>query len=334
MPQVSTATPPKPSKTKPAKAGTIQTIPVFGFDLGNRFPKFGHGDQLSKIASYRAVIPAFQDISPAVLSAGSHLVEIGAVRTVVGRDAAAYGARPTFQGADGQKWIHSKVFLFAALAELGLYGNVHIELLRTVTPDTQQPDQIAALQALTGAHNATVNGQSINLVISEVAIHDEGQPAWLVATNQNKWQFPKAMNGVLDLGGGTGIARLFSPQGAPIRQSELILPGTFALAEKIQSFMAGPRCIPEIMDAIADGTYQVPSGQEFKAIFEHCLPDWLNDIRGEIRSRWSMFEGKYGQIIVVGGSAPLAAALIAENPRYLDMDEPQIVSLRGLLING
>ena len=226
------------------------------------------------------------------------------------------------------------MFLFAALAELGLFGDVHIELLRTVTPDTQQPDQVTALKALEGAHHATVDGQTINLVISQVTVHDEGQPAWLMATNQQLWQYPTAMNGILDLGGGTGIARLFSPNGAPIRQSELILPGTFALAEKIQSFMAGPRCIPEIMDAIENGTFQVPSGREFKSIFEHCLPEWLADIRGEIRSRWAMFDGRYAQIAVVGGSAPLAATLIEENPRYLALEKPQIVSLRGLLIDG
>ncbi|ESA37153.1 hypothetical protein N836_00300 [Leptolyngbya sp. Heron Island J] len=307
---------------------------VFGFDLGNRFPKFGYGDHMKKLASYRAVIPAFQEVSPHQLSAQSHLVEIGAIRTVVGADAVSYGARPTFQGADGHKWVHAKVFLFAALAELGLFGDVHIELLRTVTPDTQQPDQVTALKALEGAHSATVDGQEIRLVVSQVAVHDEGQPAWLVATNEQKWHYPAAMNGVLDLGGGTGIARLFSPTGAPMRQSQLILSGTFALAEKIQSYMAGPRCIPEIMDAIENGSFQVPSGREFKSIFDHCLPEWLADIRGEIRSRWSAFEGRYGQIVVVGGSAPLANTLIEENPRYLSLEDPQTVSLRGLLING
>ncbi len=333
MPTATKAARPEPGKTT-SPPSSISKIPVFGFDLGNRFPKSGYADIRSKITSYRAVIPTFQEVSPTVLSPGSYLVEVGAIRTIVGADAAAYGARPTFQGADGDKWVHAKVFLFAALADCGLSGDIHIELLRTVTPDTQKPDQVAALMALKGAHNAKVNGQEMNLVISEVAIHDEGQPAWLVATNQGVWDFPAAMNGVLDLGGGTGIARLFSPKGAPIRQSELILPGTFALAEKIQSFLGGPRCIPEIMDGIENGTFQVPSGREFKTIYEHCLTEWLTDIRGEIRSRWSTFDGRYGQIVIVGGSAPLAAKLINENPRYLSLDDPQTVSLRGLLIDG
>lgn len=197
-------------KSVPVQSEPAKTIPVFGFDLGNRWHKFGYGDSIHKIASYRAPLPAFQDIAPSYLPSGTHLIE-GESRTVVGSGAVGYGARPTYQNADGAKWHHAKAFLFAALAECNLFGDVSIKELRTVCPDSQSSEQVAALKSLKGSHQSTVDGKPINLSIAKISIYDEGQPAWAIVVNSGLWHFPKALNGVLDLGGGTAIARLITP---------------------------------------------------------------------------------------------------------------------------
>lgn len=109
---MATATKSKPKSTQskplsvetvnaePTNNGTpkITTIETFGFDGGNRYPKFGYDDRARKLLSYRAVVPSFQEIKPADLPTGTHLVEIGAIRSVVGAGAVGYGARPTCNG--------------------------------------------------------------------------------------------------------------------------------------------------------------------------------------------------------------------------------------------
>ena len=118
-----------------------------------------------------------------------------------------------------------------------------------------------------------------------------------------------------------------------LRGSELILPGTFELANKIESSIGASRISSLILDSIENQTYTLPSGCNFKSAFVNAQTCWLGEIRAEMKSRWAAYQGQYAQVLVVGGSAPLAADLVASNSRYLMPDNPQNFALEGLL-NG
>ena len=219
------------------------------------------------------------------------------------------------------------------MGALKLSGDLKIKTLRLATPDTQDASQVERLLSLKGSHQVVINGKALTVRVGAVQIFDEGVPAWVNACQSDVWQFPKALNGILDLGGGTAIARLVTAQGAVVRQSELILPGTFELANKIGSYL-GVNCVgPLILDAIENQTYMLPSGVNFKAQFLGARDEWLTTIRAELKSRWASFAGQYGQVLVVGGSAPLAIDLVSSSSRYLIAENPQMFALEGL-ING
>jgi len=138
------------------------------------------------------------------------------------------------------------------------------------------------------------------------------------------------LNAVLDLGGGTAIARLFAPNGTIARDYELVLDGgTSALAARIASEVGLLGCEGQILDAIADGSYAVHA-VNFRAIYDALLPQWVDDIRSDINTRWKSIQNQYAQILVVGGSAPLFAPFVAENPRYIVAPNPQFYALEGM----
>lgn len=305
-------------------------IDLLAYDGGNRGVKGGYGDKRVIYPSYQTVKKTFQDIDLKKIPPNSWVIEDGSITYLVGNVAAQFQAIPTYQQ---NKWEISKPLFYGLLGALKLSGDLKIKTLRLATPDTQDASQVERLLSLKGSHHVVINGKALTVRVGAVQIFDEGVPAWVNACQSNVWQFPKALNGILDLGGGTAIARLVTAQGAVVRQSELILPGTFELANKIGSYL-GVNCVgPLILDAIENQTYMLPSGVNFKAQFLGARDEWLTTIRAELKSRWASFAGQYGQVLVVGGSAPLAIDLVSSSSRYLMAENPQMFALEGL-ING
>jgi hypothetical protein len=167
---------------------------------------------------------------------------------------------------------------------------------------------------------------------------DETRSAYRYAISNKLFKSMRQTNGVLDLGGGTGIGRLYSSSGSMMRQADVIVPGTYDLAKRIDSALmpvtGQSQELSLIMDAIADGSYKVGvSGPDFKHLFEKCRDAWLEGIRAQVRLAWSRYFPEVGEVLVIGGSAPLALPIQESTKgRFKIAPEPQNISIKGMLI--
>ncbi|MEO1149299.1 MAG: hypothetical protein AAFY26_27715, partial [Cyanobacteria bacterium J06638_22] len=83
------------------------------------------------------------------------------------------------------------------------------------------------------------------------------------------------------------------------------------------------------MDAIADGSFSVHA-VNFKTAYDALLPAWVDGIRAEMNKAWKPIQNQYAQILIVGGSAPIFAPFVAENPRYVVAPNPQFYALEAM----
>ena len=228
-------------------------VEVMAFDLGNRYVKAAIEGRLVKYPSYQKRRPLGQDLAVENLPADSWIIQMGAVEYLVGTIANQMQGLPSYQL---NKWELAKQLFYGAIAALEMSGDIiTIQTLRASTPDTQDMNQASRLKSLEGVHEFSINGQATTVTVERVVLFDEGVPAWLNAFNQGLWQFPAANNGILDLGGGTAIARLITPQGTVVRGSEIVMTGTSELAEIIQSDIRVTRQGNIILDAIETGSF-------------------------------------------------------------------------------
>jgi hypothetical protein len=325
-----TATKPQagPSRSANAEVFSIERI---SFDLGNRFNAITDGQKMVNFPSYCASLSSRQDLDFAgadFQARQSFRIDIGAMALKVGEIAGHLGGKPTF---GGDKWLKVQPFLFAGLAALDIQRQTIIKELRCTVPDDQDVAQCTPFKRLTEqAWNFKVNGNEYTVHIERVKIAAEGKFAWYRALKDGLYQYPSYLNAVLDLGGGTAIARLFAPNGTIARDYELVLDGgTSALAARIASEVGLLGCEGQILDAISDGSFAVHA-VNFRASYDALLPQWVEDIRSDINTRWKSIQNQYAQILVVGGSAPLFAPFVAENPRYIVAPNPQFYALEGM----
>jgi len=324
-------TPDTPSMDAPVQVAGVQTVSVLSFDLGNRFNSLTDGSRTINFPSYSDRLSSRQDLDLTqkdFIDGVSFRVDIGAQSFKVGKIAGALAARPTFTG---EKWTKAKEFLFAGLSALDLESNAVIEELRCSVPDDQDLTQRTPFETLADKiHNFRVNGRDYNIRINRVRIVAEGKTAWLRAVKEGLFQYPHYLNGVLDLGGGTAIARLISPDGTIARDYEKVLKGgTSQLAAEIAAEVQLLGAEGQILDAIADGSFRVHA-HDFKSAYDALLPRWVANIRGELNTAWRPIETQYAQILVVGGSAPIFAPYVAGNKRYIIAPNPQFFALEGL----
>jgi hypothetical protein len=121
-----------------------------------------------------------------------------------------------------------------------------------------------------------------------------------------------------------------------MREADVILPGTFDLARKIatriqRDFPTTPG-LSLIMDGIETNDYQLgTTGYSFAAAFESARDEWLADIRGQIKTRWGQWLPNLGEVLMIGGSAPLAYPLQeATKGRFKIAPNPQTISIVGM----
>lgn len=309
----------------------IQTIARISFDLGNRVNSLTDGSKIVSFPSYSDRLSARQDLDftqPDFKEGRSFAVSIGAMNYKVGAIAGLLTAKPTFSG---DKWQKCREFLFAGLAALGIEANAHINELRCSIPDDQDSGQRAPFELLADTtHQFKVNGKEYTVRIGSVNIAAEGKFAWLRAVKEGLLKYPQYLNGCLDLGGGTAIARLIAPNGTIARDYEKVLQGgTSELASQIAGEVGLLGVEGQIMDAIADGSFSVHA-VNFKAAYDALLPVWVSNIRAEINTAWKPIQNQYAQVLIVGGSAPIFAPFVADNPRYVVAPNPQFYALEGL----
>ena len=231
----------------------------------------------------------------------------------------------------------AKELMFAAFETPHNVDSLVVEVLRVALPDSRNQDSSEILKDLEGTFSLIRNGQRMTASIRKVELVDETRPAFNYAKKHSLFRRLDKINGILDLGGGTAIGRLYSPSGQPIRTQDVIADGTYKLANLVSAAMqrvvSKSLDLSQIMDAIADGSYTTESGVAFAGVFPKCRDAWLENIRAEVRTRWAEFFFEIGEVLIIGGSAPLAKQLEEDTKgRFKVADNFQTISIEGMIL--
>jgi len=305
--------------------------PVIAFDGGNRTIQWVNPiGQVRQIPSYlKTIDPSWEDVEP---DENSIVIEFEGETFAVGQIAKDMQGTPTFQG---DKIELARRLVLAALEPNPGSNALRVERLLVALPNSRSAST-AMLKDIEGTYEYTRNGQEIVATVRKVEPIDETKAAYRFAMQNGLFLSNKQVNGVLDLGGGTSIARLYSVSGSLMREADVILPGTFDLARKIatriqRDFPTTPD-LSLIMDGIEANDYQLgTTGYSFVAAFESARDEWLADIRGQIKTRWGQWLPSLGEVLMIGGSAPLAFPLEeATKGRFKIAPNPQSISIVGM----
>lgn len=310
--------------TYPQQALIRRSVPL---DAGNRFIKWvGPDGKVNCIPSFFKELEEWED---AESDDQSVLIEIGGKRYIIGRAAQDLKGRPTFEGDKCElAWLLALVAIQPNPGET----SVRIEEMPIALPDSRNKEAVTALKQVEGTREFFRNGEYIIYTVHRVVPVDETKAAYSYALTSGLFQYHRT-NGILDLGGGTGIGRLYSASGTLIREADTILPGTFSLAQKIGAALT-PQLgqsanLSMIMDAIADGSYIYgTTGINFQPLFTKFHADWLEEIRSKLKISWGKWMSEIGEVIVIGGSATLALPLVESSKgRFKLAPNPQTFTI-------
>lgn len=319
----------------------IQAVkrPVAALDAGNRSTQWISPQNTVK--TIPSCIKMLEDWEEAQPDPRSILIEVlnnsGDIteRFIIGEEAQRQKGVSAFTG---NKCEMAHRLVYAALEPLPGTNTVIFDYLRVALPDARNAENVGLLKGLANTYYFRRNGETIHASVREAEPVDETRPAYRFACAKSLYKSLKYVNGILDLGGGTGIGRLYSPSGNLMRQADVIVPGTFQLAKKIDAALMPStnqsQDLAQIMDAIADGSYQVGvSGVDFAHLFEKCRDSWLEEIRATLRTAWGQYFDQVGEVLIVGGSAPLAKPIEkATNGRFQVAPNSQNISIMGMVM--
>jgi hypothetical protein len=195
-------------------------------------------------------------------------------RFIVGAEAQALGGKPAFEF---DKIELAKYLMFAVLEPNINQNTLIIECLRVALPDSRHKENVKQLGELANTYEFTRNGERVYAAARNVQPVDETKPAYRYARANGLFKSPKSINGVLDLGGGTAIARLYSPSGSVMRELDLNVPGTYDLARRINAALmpttGQTQDLSLIMDAIKDNSFVIgTSGISFATCLKSAAP--------------------------------------------------------------
>jgi hypothetical protein len=313
--------------------------PIAALDAGNRTTQWISPN--NAIKTIPSCIKMFEDWEEVQPDQHSVLVEVlnnsGDIteRFIVGAEAQRQKGVSAFTG---NKCEMAKRLVYAALEPTAGSNTVMFDYLRVALPDARNTENVGLLKSLANTYYFRRNGETIHASVREVEPVDETRPAYKFACTRNLYKSLKHVNGILDLGGGTGIGRLYSPSGNLMRQADVIVPGTFQLAKKIDSALMPTtnqsQDLAQIMDAIADGSYQIGvSGASFVHLFEKCRDSWIEEIRSRLRITWGQYFDQVGEILIIGGSAPLAKPIEEiTKGRFKVAPNFQNISIAGMVL--
>jgi hypothetical protein len=307
-------------------------------DLGNRGLKILDRKNLPKIfPSYYLKLEDYDDLPRA--NSTSVVVVDGSDRYVLGSLAKSMKGTPIYQTS---KTAMASRLVAAAIEPFeGSDLPIFVETLRLVLPDSRKAEQFGDLKALEGTtKNITRNGVDITFSIGKVEVIDECLPSFWYAKTSKLLNYPYATTGILDVGGGTVLARLITPDGQIIRKADVSLPGTYDLAREINAFLL-PRIgssteLGLLMDAIANSSFAIgATGISFKKEFLAASQKWVAGIRSQLKESWEPFKHDIGDVLITGGSAPLMQSLeVSSGGRFRVLPNSQFVQLKGMAIGG
>lgn len=313
-----------------ANTGIIR--PLVAFDGGNRSIQWVDSDgRVHCIPSFiKSIDPTWEDVEA---DPESVVIEVEGETFVMGQAAKDLSGVAIFQD---DKIAIAHHLVLAALQPNPGQNAVRIERLLMAVPNARDPKTLKALRSIEGTHEFYRNDEGIVATVRKVEAIDETRAAYIYAMKRNVFKAKRQLNGILDLGGGTSIMRLYSVNGSIMREADLILPGTFALAQAIAARLTKDAGyspdLTLIMDGIEDGSFQLgTTGIDFSNHFEQCRSAWLDEIKAEVRTRWTKWIPSLGEVLVIGGSAPLAEPLQASsNGRFKIAENPRTISIIGM----
>src|SRR4028119_1163334 len=244
---------------RPATYGEIQphravVRPVLAVDPGNRFTKWIDCQTVRSIPSY---VKALADWEEGGSDGHSYEIGFDGKRYLVGRLAQLMGGSPAFESGKADL---AHLLILPALASDSLQ---RIERLVIPTPDSRNQQTIAKLKELETTIEFSVNGHDCLTTIRSVVAIDECRGAYDLALGRQMWRYPQNPNGILDIGGGTAIARLFAPGGALLRGGGSVLRGTCPRAHRVAAAIlpkvGSTADAGSLMDSIASGDYRYRS---------------------------------------------------------------------------
>lgn len=307
---------------------------VLPFDGGNRTIQWINPNGLiCQIPSFIKFIDRSWEDVPSV-SPASVVVTFDGETFVLGQAAKDMGGTPVFEQ---NKTALAKKLIFAAIEPNPGQTAVRIETVLAALPSARNADT-DFLKAIAGTHEFTRNEQHIIATIRNVKPVDETAAAYNFAVQHGYFKSSQNLNGILDLGGGTSILRLYSTGGDVMREADQILPGTADLARMIASRitrdMASSPDLSLIMDGIENGSYEIgTTGYSFAPVFQGAVTEWLKAIKGQVKTRWAKWLPSLGEVLIIGGSAPLAQPMEeATDGRFKIAPDAQTISIRGMAL--
>jgi len=301
--------------------------PQVAVDPGNRFTKWIDCQTVRSIPSY---VKELADWEEGGADGQSYEIEFSGRRYLVGRLAQLMGGLPAFEGGKADL---AHLLILPALAS---DSPQRIERLVIPTPDSRNQQTITKLKELETTIEFSVNGHDCLTTIRSVVAVDECRGAYDLALNRQMWRYPQNPNGILDIGGGTAIARLFAPGGALLRDADIVLPGTSHLAQRLAAAIlpkvGSTADAGSLMDSIATGDYRYGNTDiDFSCEFASVRDSWVNDIRSKLKANWAKYLPSLGELVVIGGSASLLQPMCeASKGRFKVAPRPQFFNLYGL----
>jgi hypothetical protein len=317
---------------RPATYGGIQphravTRPQLAVDPGNRFTKWVDCQTVRSIPSY---VKELADWEEGGSDGQSYEIGFDGKRYLVGRLAQLMGGTPAFESGKAEL---AHLLILPALAS---DSPQRIERLVIPTPDSRNLVTIAKLKELETTIEFSVNGHDCLTTIRSVVATDECRGAFNLALERNYWKYPNHTNGILDVGGGTAIARLFAPGGALLRDADILLPGTSHLAQRLAAAIlpkvGSTADAGSLMDSIARGDFRYGNTEiDFSREFVAVRDGWVSDIRQKLKANGSKYLPSLGELLIIGGSATLLEPMCAASKgRFKLAPKPQLFNLYGL----
>ena len=301
--------------------------PQIAVDPGNRFVKWIDGQTVRSIPSY---VKELADWEEGGNDAHSYEIGFDGKCYLVGRLAQLMGGSPAFES--GKADLAYLLILPALVSD----SPQRIERLVIPTPDSRNQSVIAKLKELETMIEFSVNGCDCLTTIRSVVPVDECRGAFNLALERNYWKYPNHTNGILDVGGGTAIARLFAPGGALLRDADILLPGTSHLAQRLAAAIlpkvGSTADAGSLMDSLASGDFRYGNTEiDFSREFVAVRDGWVSDIRQKLKANWQKYLPSLGELLIIGGSANLLEAMCAASKgRFKIAPKAQFFNLYGL----
>lgn len=301
------------------------------FDGGNRYLKLlTPSKQVKRVPSCIFELGEFDD-KPAP-SPNTMILEVDDKTYVIGAEAVSLGGQWIF---NNDKCKLAKITALIALQPKSGFSTVDVHDFRFCLPDSRNKANIEHFQSLVGEHSFLCNGVQIHARVRKVTAFDETRGAFRKAKAEGLFTFPDVLNGFISLGGGDGIARLYTSSGQANREADVIVPGTKDLSARINKALVAQTGITKdpalIMNAIEQGNYLLPCGTDFSKHFFDARDAWWSKIQDSVKTQWTRYFDQLGEVVIIGGSADLVRNKLPNN-RFKVAQNPQYYDLLGLSI--